>query len=63
MLNRVTVYTLFGMRMFQASGPTRILCSRNLGSRTSPHINIDITMSYVSVYDIVIYVSVHGLSR
>ena len=63
MLIRVTIYTLFGMRMFRASGPTRRLCSRNLGSRTSPHINIDITMSYVSVYDTVIHVSVHGPSR
>jgi hypothetical protein len=48
---------------FRASGPTKRLCSRNLGSRTSPHINIDITMSYVSVYDTVIHVSVHGPSR
>jgi hypothetical protein len=63
MLIRVTVYTIFGMRMFRASGPTRILCSRNLGSHTSPHINIDITMSYVSVYETVIHVSVHGPSR
>jgi hypothetical protein len=60
MLIRATVYTLFGMRMFRASGPTRRLCSRNLGSRTSPHTNIDITMSYVSVYETVIHVSVHA---
>jgi hypothetical protein len=63
MLIRVTVYTLFGMCMFRASGLMKRLCSRNLGSRTSPHINIDITMSYVSVYETVIYVSVHGPSR
>jgi hypothetical protein len=51
------------MRMFRASGPTRRLCSLNLGSRTSPHTNIGITMSYVSVYETVIHVSVHGPSR
>jgi hypothetical protein len=51
------------MRMFRASGPTRRLCSRNLGSHTSPHTYIGITMSYVSVYETVIHVSVHGPSR
>jgi hypothetical protein len=51
------------MRMFRVSRPTRRLCSRNLGSRTSPHTNIGITMSYVSVYETVIHVSVHGPSR
>jgi hypothetical protein len=32
----ISLYTS-GMRMFRASGPTRRLCSCNLGSRTSPH--------------------------
>jgi hypothetical protein len=63
MLNLVMVYTLFGVRMFRGIGPTKRSCPRNLGSRTSPHINIDITLSYASVYDIVIHVSVHGPSR
>jgi hypothetical protein len=41
----------------------RRLCPRNLGNRTSPHINIGITMFYVSVYETVIHVSVYGPSR
>jgi hypothetical protein len=51
------------MCMFWVSEPTRRLCSRNLGSHISPHTNIGITMSYVSVYETVIHVSVHGPSR
>jgi hypothetical protein len=53
----------YSMRTIRVSGPTRRLCSRNLGIRTSPHTNIGITMLYVSVYETVMHVSVYETSR
>ena len=53
----------YSLCTIRVCGPTRRLCSRNLGIRTSPHTNIGITMFYVSVYATVMHVSVYGPSR
>jgi hypothetical protein len=44
-------------------GPTRRLCYRNLGIRTSPHTILELRFFYVSVYATVMHVSVYGPSR
>jgi hypothetical protein len=53
----------YSLRTIRVSEPTRRLSSHNLGSCTSPHTNIGITMLYVSVYEIVMHVSVYLPSR
>jgi hypothetical protein len=63
MLICVLVYTPMVCACSGHPIPQRRLCSRNLGSRTSPHTIIGITMIYVSVYETVMHVSVYGPSR
>jgi hypothetical protein len=63
MLICASVYTLLVCACFGHPGPREDCVPAIWAAVLVPTQNIDITMSYVSVYETVIHVSIHGSSR